>query len=108
MRSVILIQMNSVMVLSNYQLLLIVSSCYRTGRVVNTIIMPVDTITGLAFGGPRMDILFVTTSELVYLNYFDVEGPLFIASNNSMAGQTFMIKGLCTKGFPGTRVKSLL
>lgn len=80
---------------------------HRTGRIVSTIRFATDTITGLIFGGPKLDILFVT-SAIYTLAYFDTNAPFLSASNNTMSGQTFMVKGLCSKGYPAVRIKSRL
>lgn len=62
--------------------------------------MPVETISAVTFGGPKMDTLFVTTSALIYFNYFKADAAIGVPLNNPMGGQVFMVKGLGTKGCP--------
>lgn len=78
----------------------------RNGAIEDTIQLPVESISGLAFGGPKMDILFVTTTKSIYFNYFDVTVPVGMPSENPQAGQVFMITGLNTKGCPHPRLKN--
>lgn len=80
----------------------------RTGLIEDIIDIPAETVNGVVFGGPKMDVLFVTTSKLIYFNYFDATLPIGNPSNDTMAGQIFMVKGLNTKGCPSKRVKSPL
>lgn len=61
---------------------------------------------GVTFGGPKMDVLFVTTSRSIYFNYFDATLSSDVPSNNTMAGKIFMVTGLKTKGCPAKRLKS--
>lgn len=70
--------------------------------------MPVPTVNGVAFGGPNMDILFVTSTAKHYFNYFDASIPIGTPVDNDLAGSAFIIKGLCTKGCAKKRIKSSL
>lgn len=49
-------------------------------------------VSSIAFGGPNLDILYVTTASA---------GD----SDNELAGYLFKITGLGTKGFGGVRVR---
>ncbi|XP_017463957.1 PREDICTED: regucalcin-like [Rhagoletis zephyria] len=63
----------------------------RTSEILQEIKLPTKQITSVAFGGPNLDILFVTTSA-----YFDQPAP---------AGNTFKVTGLGVKGLPMSKVK---
>lgn len=58
--------------------------------------LPVETPTALTFGGPNLDVLFLTTgSEVLDFSKPPVENdPL---SSSPQRGQTFMITGLGVK-----------
>jgi len=62
-----------------------------TGTVDMEIKMPCEQITSVAFGGPNLDILYVTTSA--------------INGKSSPAGQTFKITGLGVKGLEMAKCK---
>uniref|UniRef100_A0A034W3W2 Regucalcin n=2 Tax=Endopterygota TaxID=33392 RepID=A0A034W3W2_BACDO len=62
-----------------------------TGEVLLEIKMPCKQITSVAFGGPNLDILYVTTSKLN-----DQPPP---------AGDTYKVTGLGVKGLPMTKVQ---
>ncbi|XP_004520695.1 regucalcin [Ceratitis capitata] len=62
-----------------------------TGEVLLEIKFPCKQITSVAFGGPNLDILYVTTSKLN-----DQPPP---------AGSTFKVTGLGAKGLPMTKVR---
>ncbi|XP_069966618.1 regucalcin [Bactrocera oleae] len=62
-----------------------------TGEVLLEIKLPTKQITSAAWGGPDLDILYVTTSD-----DFDQPAP---------AGTTYKITGLGAKGLPMTKVR---
>ncbi|XP_011177931.2 regucalcin [Zeugodacus cucurbitae] len=62
-----------------------------TAEVLLEIKMPCKQITSAAFGGPNLDILYVTTSKL--------------NDQPSPAGNTFKVTGLGVKGLPMTKVQ---
>uniref|UniRef100_A0A0K8V6Z2 Regucalcin n=1 Tax=Bactrocera latifrons TaxID=174628 RepID=A0A0K8V6Z2_BACLA len=62
-----------------------------TGEVLLEIKMPCKQVTSVAFGGPNLDILYVTTSKLN-----DQPPP---------AGNTYKVTGLGVKGLPMTKVQ---
>ncbi|XP_055910556.1 uncharacterized protein LOC129944923 [Eupeodes corollae] len=65
----------------------------KNGKVLLDIKIPCEQVTSVAFGGPNLDILYVTTGAL--------EGK------PSPAGETFKVTGLGAKGLPMTKFKSL-
>ncbi|XP_054738924.1 regucalcin-like isoform X2 [Anastrepha obliqua] len=62
-----------------------------TREILLEIKLPTKQVTSVAFGGPNLDILFVTSSA-----YFDEPAP---------AGVTFMVTGLGVKGLPMSKVR---
>nr|ADI77977.1 Smp-30 protein [Drosophila melanogaster] len=62
-----------------------------TGKIQLEIKIPTTQITSVAFGGPNLDILYVTTA-----NKFDQPKP---------AGTTFQVTGLNAKGYAGVNLK---
>jgi L-arabinonolactonase len=65
------------------------------GSLERTIKMPVLKVTSVNFGGPDMDLLFVTSMAKPPLPRFPEDGPL--------AGSLFVIKGLGIAGLPEPR-----
>nr|XP_016923841.1 regucalcin isoform X1 [Drosophila suzukii] len=63
----------------------------NTGKVLLEIKFPTKQITSAAFGGPNLDILFVTTAAK-----FDQPAP---------AGTTYKVTGLNATGYPGVNLK---
>jgi len=63
----------------------------KNGNIEQEIKMPCEQITSVAFGGPNLDILYVTTSRIN-----DKPAP---------AGQTFKVTGLETKGLEMYKLK---
>ncbi|XP_018577150.1 regucalcin-like isoform X2 [Anoplophora glabripennis] len=67
----------------------------RTSKIIREIKMPVTYVTSVCFGGPNLDVLFVTSSRL-HLNDAQVkEEPL--------AGCVFAVSNLGVKGLPNNR-----
>lgn len=64
---------------------------FRTMQVVMNIQMPATQIASMRFGGPNLDILFVTTSNK------DGKQP-------EGSGYVYKITGLCAKGYPSARL----
>ncbi|EDW57403.2 regucalcin isoform X2 [Drosophila virilis] len=62
-----------------------------TGKVLLEIKLPTKQITSVAFGGPNLDILYVTTAAK-----FNQPAP---------AGTTYKVTGLNAKGYPGVSLK---
>lgn len=60
--------------------------------------VPIDTISGIAFGGPKLDIMFV----LSYIQQIDVTtvpaNSTLPPSSNPLSGRVLMISGLNAKG----------
>lgn len=63
----------------------------KDGKILLDIKIPCELITSAAFGGPNLDILYVTTSAL-----FDKPNP---------AGTTYKVTGLGAKGLPMAKCK---
>lgn len=75
----------------------------RNGKIVDTIKIPAPTVSGITFGGPKRDILFVTTTRILYNSFAPFDSP---NSSNPAAGQTFMVTGLKTVGRCSRRVSN--
>lgn len=66
----------------------------RTGKILLEIEIPAKQVTSVAFGGPNLDILYVTTAATAR----DAEQP-------PLAGHLFKVTGLGVKGLPGVKVR---
>lgn len=64
---------------------------------MNTIKLPVETVTGAVYGGAHLDTLFVTTS-IRKSNFY---GKSQADSSNPDSGKIFMIEGSGMKGCAG-------
>ncbi|XP_055296415.1 regucalcin-like [Sitodiplosis mosellana] len=64
----------------------------KSGKILLEIPIPAKKVTAVAFGGPNLDILYVTTGAK--------DDP-----DNVNAGLLFKVTGLGVKGFPGVRVR---
>lgn len=62
----------------------------RTGEVIRFVKMPVTKVTSCIFGGPLLDILFVTTSSRGLTSQEEAEQP--------HAGYVFAVHGLGVRG----------
>lgn len=69
---------------------------HRNSQFLGMIDLSTEIITAVAFGGPKMDILFVLSSSLP-LNIYTGQSTNGMLS--SSAGSLFMVDGLGTKGF---------
>lgn len=67
----------------------------RTGSLMSTIEIPAKQTTSVAFGGPNLDILYVTSAKIAVRG---VEQP-------QPAGCTFKVTGTGARGVPGVPVK---
>lgn len=63
--------------------------------------LPAELVTSVAFGGPSLDILYVTTSNLKADNVVASKET----EENPDAGCVFSIKGLGVKGYPANNFK---
>lgn len=70
---------------------MLVLTCYSTKKVLMEIPLPATQITSLTFGGPNLDVLFVTTANK------DGKQP-------EGSGYVYKITGLCVKGYPGVNL----
>lgn len=66
----------------------------RTGSLLQELPMPVEQVTSVAFGGPNLDILFVTTAKM----------PIG-GEQKPPRGSTFIVTGLGVKGQPSVNFK---
>lgn len=66
----------------------------RKGVALQKVEIPVSQVTSVTFGGPNLDILFVTTG---WLDFNGEQKP--------PAGSTFMVTGLGVKGLPNVNFK---
>lgn len=83
----------------NFQLWL-----FRTGKIVMKIAMPVRSVISCVFGGPNMDILYVTTGN----NMTDIRYGNDVIGNNPysiLGGRLFEIHGLGSKGYYPNKVE---
>lgn len=65
-----------------------------TGKIVSTIEFPAQQITSAAFGGPNLDILYVTSA-----------GQERDSPQPKPAGQLFAVTGLGVRGLPMNKVR---
>lgn len=66
---------------------------------MQTIFLRVRSVLACTFGGPDMDILFVTTGN----NRTDIRSGNDVIGNNppsQYGGKLFEIHGLCARGYP--------
>lgn len=68
---------------------------FSNGKVELSIELPCEQITSCAFGGPNLDILYVTSG---YMGRDGKDKP-------APAGATFQVTGLQAKGLPMAKVK---
>lgn len=73
----------------------------RTKKVVRTIQLPAEIVTGVAFGGPNLDILFVTTASKA----FALDSGRIVSNFSPASGTVYMIRGLGARGFPGRKLR---
>lgn len=73
----------------------------RTKERVQVINLPTQVVNGVAFGGPEMDKIFVTTGSTIYDIY---SGSPANETISSSAGGLFMISGLGAKGYAGRKL----
>ena len=67
----------------------------KTGKLLQKIEMPAKQVTSVAFGGPNLDVLFVTTARQK-LTEEDLK-------SQPKAGAVFAVKGL---GISGTKMQA--
>lgn len=63
----------------------------KTRKVLEAVTLPYQEVTSLAFGGPNLDILYVTT------------GSIEDHKNDEHAGLLYQITGLGVQGVPAVR-----
>ncbi|XP_031633592.1 regucalcin-like [Contarinia nasturtii] len=70
----------------------------KKSKVMRKIELPTEIVTGVAFGGRNLDILFATTGSKAFsLSSGEISKTPFSPGS----GHVYMIKGLGAKGFPG-------
>ncbi|CAD0201971.1 unnamed protein product [Chrysodeixis includens] len=67
----------------------------RTGSILERIPIPAKEVTSVTFGGPNLDILYVTTGRMGY------GGP----ADPPPAGAVFAVTGISAKGHPNVNVR---
>lgn len=73
---------------------------FRKSKIIKKIKMPAEIITSVAFGGPKLDILFVMTGSKA----FKLSSGEVLSSFSSGSGLVYMIKGLGATGFAGRKL----
>lgn len=66
-------------------------------------VLPTKKVSGVVFGGPNLDVLFVTTEQ----TGFDTDdGGLTNGGETltSVSGSIFMVKGLNARGYAGRKL----
>lgn len=62
--------------------------------------LPAEIVTNLAFGGPNLDILFITTGSKA----FALDSGKVLSNFSPESGTIYMIKGLKAKGYSGRKL----
>jgi gluconolactonase len=68
------------------------------GKLLSHIPIPALQVTSVAFGGPQLDELYVTSAN-IFMNEEQLK-------KYPGSGATFRVSGLGVKGYPGQPVKS--
>lgn len=79
------------------------SILFRKGKIILEIPIPAKQVTSVAFGGPNLDILFVTTAAIA-VSAANI-GLNSDSKQSELAGHLFKVTGLGAKGFPGVKVR---
>lgn len=74
----------------------------RQGKILLEIPIPTKQVTSVTFGGPNLDILYVTTASVQASA--EALGMRPNDKHDEFAGHLFKVTGLGAKGFPGVRV----
>lgn len=69
----------------------------ESGKLLSRIEIPVPQVTSVAFGGPQLDELYVTTASILLSEEQLKKYP--------RSGTTFRVTGVGVKGYPGQTVK---
>ncbi|XP_031638621.1 regucalcin-like [Contarinia nasturtii] len=73
----------------------------RTSKLVERIKIPAEAVASVTFGGPNLDILFVSTDD----RPFNITtGGISTRDISPLSGSIFMVKGLGSKGYPGRKL----
>lgn len=65
--------------------------------------IPAKQVTSVAFGGPNLDILYVTTAAIALKA--ESVGINEAFKQSEVAGHLFKVTGLDAKGFPGNKLR---
>lgn len=68
----------------------------ETGKVLRIIELPTPQVTAVTFGGPNLDVIYVTTARIANVNGTKPGDP---------AGQTFAINNVGIRGVEDVRFK---
>lgn len=78
---------------------------FRKGKLVDIIQMPTATITGISFGGPQREILFVVSAQQLFDN-FQLSSVTPPNSSNPADGKVFMVTDINAVGRAGRLVSN--
>lgn len=81
---------------------MVVNIVTRQGKILLEIPIPAKQVTSVAFGGPNLDILYVTTASMPASA--EAIGLKPTDKCDELAGHLFKVTGLGAKGFPGVKV----
>lgn len=76
----------------------------RTSCLLEKIELPTPVFANLAFGGPNLDTVFVTTGTIASDIFSGAPTNATLASS---AGMLIMIKGLNSKGYKGQKLRCI-
>jgi hypothetical protein len=65
-----------------------------TGAILREVLLPTAQVTSVAFGGPDLDVLYVTTGRE------DVPSSALTELKHAFSGQVFRVTGLGVRGVP--------
>lgn len=83
-------------------------SLLSTGIGEQLLKVPVETITGVGFGGPNLDVMFVFSGTNVQ-DFTQPPADSYPLAPSPLRGQVLMITGLGIKGSgPGTKITRYL
>lgn len=67
------------------------------GKLLNHVPIPALQVTSVAFGGPQLDELYVTSANIAFSDEW--------MQNYPSSGATFRVTGVGVKGYPGQPLK---
>lgn len=69
--------------------------------MVERIEIPAEAVAAVTFGGPNLDILFVSTDVHPFNT---TTGGISTRELSPLSGSIFMVKGLGSRGYPGRKL----